>query len=93
VTRNLREDLRRNIEAGQAEFEERVTCAVDARLKNVPSMVEATRQGVEATRRDLGATQRDLETHLAALEVQTRRAGAGNAGANADKVKPPADGR
>jgi hypothetical protein len=27
------------------------------------------------------------------LEVQTRRAGAGNAGANADKVKPPADGR
>jgi hypothetical protein len=51
--------------------------------------IEATRQDVEATRRDLEATQRDLETHLAALEARTRRAGGGNAGANADKVKPP----
>jgi hypothetical protein len=36
----------------------------------------------------LEATQQDFETHLAALEARTRRAGAGNAGANA-KVKPP----
>jgi hypothetical protein len=48
-TRNLREDLSRNI--------------------------EATRQDVEATRRNLEATQRDLVTQLAALQVQTRRAG------------------
>jgi hypothetical protein len=92
------------IKAGQAEFEERVTCTVNTQLKNVSSMVEqqarnlradlsrnieATRQDVEATRRDLEATQRDFETQLAALEAQTRRAGGGNAGANADKVKPP----
>jgi hypothetical protein len=75
VTRNLREDLSRSIEAGRAEFEERVTCAVDARLKNVSSVVEATRE--------------DFETQLAALGARTRRAGGGNAGANADKVKPP----
>jgi hypothetical protein len=44
---------------------------------------------LEATKHDLEATQQDLETQLAALEARTRRAGAGNAGANADKVKPP----
>jgi chromosome segregation ATPase len=92
------------IKAGQAEFKERVTCTVDTHFKNVSSMVEqqtrnlredlnrnmeATRQDVEATRRDLEATQRDLETQLAALESRTRRAGSVNAGANADKVKPP----
>jgi hypothetical protein len=38
---------------------------------------------------DLEATQRDLETHLAALETRTRRAGGSSAGTNADKVKPP----
>jgi hypothetical protein len=75
VTHTLREDLGRNIEAGQDEFKERVTCAVDARLKNVLSVVEATRQDAEATRRD--------------LEARTRRAGGGSAGTNADKVKPP----
>jgi hypothetical protein len=75
VTRTLREDLSRNIEAGQDEFEGRVTCAVDARLKNVLSVVEATRQDVDATRRD--------------LEARTRRAGGSSAGTNADKVKPP----
>jgi predicted nuclease with TOPRIM domain len=30
----------RNIEAGQAEFEERMTCTVDTKLKNMSSMVE-----------------------------------------------------
>jgi hypothetical protein len=34
----------KNIEAGQAELEERVTRAVDARLENASSVVEATRQ-------------------------------------------------
>jgi hypothetical protein len=61
-TRNLREDLSRNI--------------------------EATSQNVEAMRHDLEETRRDLETQQAALEARTRRAGGGNAGANADKVKP-----
>jgi chromosome segregation ATPase len=98
------QERKRNIEAGQAELEERVTCTVNTRLEDVSSMVEqqtrnlredlsknieATRQDVEATRRDLEATQRDLETHLAALEAQTRRAGGSSAGTNADKVKPP----
>jgi hypothetical protein len=55
-TRNLREDLSRNI---------------------------------GATRQDLEATKRDLETKLAALKARRRRAGGGNARANADKVKPP----
>jgi uncharacterized protein YoxC len=86
VTRNLREDHSRNIEAGQAEFEERMTRNL---REDLSRNIEATRQNVEATRRELEATQRDLETHLAALEVRTRLAGAGNAGANADKVKPP----
>jgi hypothetical protein len=66
-------------------------------LKNVKSVVaqqtrnlrEDLSSNIEATRQDLEATQRDLETQLAALEVRTRRAGGGNAGANADKVKPP----
>jgi hypothetical protein len=44
-------------------------------LKNVLSVVEATRQDVEATRRD--------------LEARTRRAGGSSAGTNAEKVKPP----
>jgi hypothetical protein len=66
----------RNIEAGQAAFEEMVTCTVDTQLSNMSSMVdqqtrnlredlsrniEATRQDVESTRRDLEATQRDLD--------------------------------
>jgi hypothetical protein len=51
--------------------------------------IEANRQDVEATRRDLEATQRDFETHLAALQVQTRSAGGSSAGTNAKKVKPP----
>jgi hypothetical protein len=84
-TRNLREDLSRKIEAGQAEFEERVTRNHEDLSRNI----EETRQDVEVTRRNLEATQRDLGTQLAALQVQTRRAGAGNAGTNADKVKPP----
>jgi hypothetical protein len=65
-------DFQERIRAGQAEFEERVTCTVDTRLEDVSSMVEqqtcnlredpsknieATRQDVEATRRDLEATQ------------------------------------
>jgi hypothetical protein len=73
VTRDLREHLSRNIEDGQSEFEERVTCVVDARLKNVLSIVEVTRQDVESTRRD--------------LEARTRRVGVSSAGNNADKVK------
>jgi gas vesicle protein len=79
-------DFLERIRAGQAEFEERVTRTLREDLNRD---IEATRQDVDATRRDLEATQRDLETHLAALEVQTRRAGAGNAGTNTDKVKPP----
>jgi chromosome segregation ATPase len=94
----------KNIKAGQAEFEERVTCTADTHFKNGSSMVEqqtrnlredfsrnmeATRQDVEATRCDLEATQRDLESHLAALEDRTRRTGGSSAGTNADKDKPP----
>jgi gas vesicle protein len=86
VTRNLREELSRNIEASQAEFEERVTRNL---REDLSRNIEATRQDVEATRRNLEATQRDLGTQLAALQVQTRRAGAGNAGTNTDKVKSP----
>jgi hypothetical protein len=85
-TRNLREDLSRNIEAGQAEFEERVTRNL---REDLSRNIEATRQDVEATRRDLEATQRDLATQLADLQVQTRREGGSSAGTNADKVKPP----
>jgi uncharacterized membrane protein YccC len=73
------------IKAGQAQFEERVTCTVDTQLKNVTSMVEqqthnlhedlhrnieATRQDVEATRRDLDATKHDLEATQQDLETQ-----------------------
>jgi hypothetical protein len=98
------EELRQEISAyqerindGQAEFEEMVTCTVDTQLKNVTSMVEQQTRNlcedlsktIKATRQDLKATKRGLETQLAALEVRTRRAGGGNAGANADKVKPP----
>jgi uncharacterized protein YfcZ (UPF0381/DUF406 family) len=75
----------RNVEAGQAEFEERVTRNHEDLSRNI----EATRQDFEATRRDLEATQRDLETQMAALEERTRRAGGSSAGTNADKVKPP----
>jgi hypothetical protein len=62
----------RNIEAGQAEFEERVT-----------------RNLCEDLSRNIEETRQDFETQLADLEARTRRAGDGNAGANADKVKPP----
>jgi hypothetical protein len=48
-----------------------------------------TRNLREDLSRNIEATRQDLETHLAALEARTRRAGGGNAGANADKVKPP----
>jgi hypothetical protein len=85
-TRNLREDFSRNIEAGQAEFEERVTRNL---REDISRNFEATRQDVEATRRNLEATQQDLGTQLAALQVQTRRAVGSSAGTSADKVKPP----
>jgi archaellum component FlaC len=76
----------RNIEAGQAEFEERVTRNL---REDLSRNIEATRQDVEAMRRNLEATQRDLGTQLSALQVQTIRAGGSSAGTNADKVKPP----
>jgi hypothetical protein len=72
-------------EVGRAEFEERVTYAVEARLEDVSSMVEqqtrilredlsrnieSTRQDVEATRRDLEANRQDFETQLAALKLE-----------------------
>jgi hypothetical protein len=97
-------DFQEGIRAGQDEFEERVTYAVEARLEDVSPLVEqqtrnlredlsrnieATRQDVEATRRNLEATQRDLGVQLAALQDRTRRAGGSSAGTNADKVKPP----
>jgi polyhydroxyalkanoate synthesis regulator phasin len=85
-TRKLREDLSRNIEAGQAEFEESVTRNL---REDLSRNIEATRQDVEATRRNFEATERDLGTQLASLQVQTRRAGAGNAGTSTDNVKPP----
>jgi chromosome segregation ATPase len=78
------------IKAGQAEFQERVTCTVDTQLKNVSSMVEQqTRNLREDLSRNIEATRQDFETQLLALEARTRRAGGGNAGANADKVKLP----
>jgi hypothetical protein len=59
-------------------------------LKNVSSIVEQqTRNIREDLSRNIEATRQDFETQIAALEVRTRRAGGGNAGANADKVKPP----
>jgi signal transduction histidine kinase len=61
---NLREDLSRNIEAGQAEFKERVTRNL---REDFSRNIEATRQDVEATRRDLEATRQDFVTQLAAL--------------------------
>jgi hypothetical protein len=66
-TRNLREDLSRNIEAGQAEFEERVTRNL---REDLSRNIEATRQDVEATCRDLEATRQDFEAQLAALKLE-----------------------
>jgi hypothetical protein len=76
----------RNIEAGKAEFEERVKRNL---REDLIRDMEATRQDVESTRRNLEATQRDLGTQVAALQVQTRRAGGSSAETRADKVKPP----
>jgi predicted nuclease with TOPRIM domain len=48
----------RNIEAGQAAFEERVTCTVDTQLKNVSSMVEQqTRNLGEDLSKNIEATE------------------------------------
>jgi hypothetical protein len=59
----------------------------------VTSMVEQQRwnlrEDLEATWRDMEATRRDFEVQLAAVEARKRRAGDGNAGAKADKVKQP----
>jgi hypothetical protein len=47
----------RNIEAGQAEFEERVTCTVDTQLRDMSSMVEQqTRNLREDLSRNIEAT-------------------------------------
>jgi DNA repair exonuclease SbcCD ATPase subunit len=63
----------RNIEVGQAEFEERVTCTVDTQLKNMSSMVEQqTRNLREDLSRKIEATRQDFETQLAALEARAR---------------------
>jgi hypothetical protein len=79
----------RNIETGQAAFEERVTYTVDTQLRDMSSMVEQqTRNLREDLSRNIEATRRGFETQLTALQVRTRRAGAGNAGTNTDKVKP-----
>jgi gas vesicle protein len=109
---NVFQERIKNIDAGQAEFEERVTRTVNTRLEDVSSMVdqqtrnlrEDLSRNIEASqvefeervtrnlREDLGRNieaTRDLETQLAALQVQTRRAGRSIAGTNADKVKPP----
>jgi polyhydroxyalkanoate synthesis regulator phasin len=59
----------RNIEAGQAAFEERVTCTVDTQLGDMSSVVEQQTRNlredlnrdIEATRQDVEATRRDLE--------------------------------
>jgi chromosome segregation ATPase len=69
----------KNVEAGQAEFEEMVTRIVNTRLEDVSSMVEQqTRNLRKDLSRNMEAT-RDLETQLAALEARPRRAG-GNSG-------------
>jgi gas vesicle protein len=83
---NVFQERIKDIEAGQAEFEERVT----RNHEDLSRKIESTRQDVEATRRDLEATQRDLETHPAALEAPTRRAGGNSAGANADHIQTEA---
>jgi gas vesicle protein len=75
VTRNLREDLSRNIEVSQAEFEERVTCTVDTQLKNMSSVVEQqTRNLREDLSRKIEATRQYFETQLVALEARTKAA-------------------
>jgi predicted nuclease with TOPRIM domain len=77
----------KNIEDGQAEFEETVTRNL---REDLSRNIEATIQDVEATRRNLEATQRDLETHPAALEARTRRAGGSSEEANADHIQTEA---
>jgi hypothetical protein len=57
----------RNIETGQAPFEERVTCAVDTQLRNMSSMVE---QQTRNLREDLS---RNIETGQAAFEERVTR--------------------
>jgi hypothetical protein len=54
-TRNLREDLSRNIEAGQAEFEERVTRNL---REDLSRNIEVTRQDFETQLADLEARTR-----------------------------------
>jgi gas vesicle protein len=50
----------RNIEAGQAAFEERVTCTVDTQLRDMSSMVEQqTRNLREDLSRNIEATRQD----------------------------------
>jgi hypothetical protein len=73
-TRNLREDLSRNIEAGQAEFEERANHNL---REDLSKNIEATRQDVEATRRALEARTRRASGNSAganADHVQTEAA-------------------
>jgi hypothetical protein len=88
----------KNIEAGQAEFEERMTHTLREDLsrnmeagqaefeQRVTCAVDARLKNVlsmvEVTRQDVEATRRDLE-------AQTRRVGGSSTGNNADKVKPP----
>jgi hypothetical protein len=79
----------RNIEAGQAEFEERITCTVDTQLRNMSFMVVQQMCNLrEDLSRNIEVTRQDFETQLADLEARTRRAGGSSAGANIDKVKP-----
>jgi hypothetical protein len=78
------------VRADQAEFEEKVACTVNTRLEDVSSMVEQQTHNLrEDLRRNIEATRQDFETQLAPLQFPTRRAGAGSAGTNADKVKTP----
>jgi hypothetical protein len=95
---NAFQDRIRNIEAGQAQFEERVTRKLREDLNRI---IEAGQAELEErvtcavdTRLEnatsvVEATRQDFETRLTALEARPRRAGCSNAGANTDKVKPP----
>jgi polyhydroxyalkanoate synthesis regulator phasin len=95
---NAFQEMIKNIEADQAEFEERVTHTLREDLsrsieagqtefeEKVTCAVDARLKNVlsmvEVTRQDVEATRRDLE-------ARTRRVGGSSAGNNADKIKPP----
>jgi hypothetical protein len=90
IENSISAEKEKKINAGQEELRQEIS-AFQERIKAGQAEFEerVTRNLREDLSRNIEATKQDFETQLAALEARTRRAGAGSAGANADKVKPP----